>query len=69
MPTPISRDQRTRTVKRELLAERWKPGETIGSHTIWYGANGTVFSLPDGFRTISPGVYQKLLEAMDEERD
>ena len=49
-----------------LRAADWVAGETVGSHTKWTG-NGTPFSLPDGHREISPGVYRNLLKAMKED--
>jgi predicted RNA binding protein YcfA (HicA-like mRNA interferase family) len=61
-------EQPTRKVTRELRDLGWKAGESVGSHTKWYGPNGTTFSLPDGHRMISPGVYRKLLAAMEEDR-
>jgi len=50
-----------------LRAAEWAAGITVGSHTKWTGPNGTSFSLPDGHREISPGVYRNLLKAMKED--
>jgi predicted RNA binding protein YcfA (HicA-like mRNA interferase family) len=60
-------EQPTRRVVRMLRVAGWTAGATIGSHTKWTGPNGTSFSLPDGHRRISPGVYRSLLEAMKED--
>ncbi|CAN5346422.1 hypothetical protein BH09ACT4_BH09ACT4_06880 [soil metagenome] len=45
----------------------WQAGRSLGSHTVWSGPHGTTFSLPDGHREISPGVYRNLLAAMKED--
>jgi predicted RNA binding protein YcfA (HicA-like mRNA interferase family) len=63
----MAKQEPTRKVRRELRAAGWRPGATIGSHTKWHGPNGTTFSLPDGHREISPGVYRKLQAAMKED--
>lgn len=60
-------EQPTRKVIKMLEDAGWQSGGTVGSHTVWKGPNGTTFSLPDGHRTISPGVYRKLLAAMKED--
>jgi predicted RNA binding protein YcfA (HicA-like mRNA interferase family) len=60
-------EQPTRKVVKALRAAGWEPHGTQGSHTRWVGPNGTTFSLPDGHRQISPGVYRKLLTAMKED--
>lgn len=44
----------------------WSPLRTVGSHTVWQSPTGATFTLPDGHRTISPGVYRNLLKAMEE---
>jgi predicted RNA binding protein YcfA (HicA-like mRNA interferase family) len=61
-------EQPTRKVKRELEDAGWTKGTTVGSHSKWAGPNGTTFSLPDGHKTVSPGVYRKLLKAMEEDK-
>jgi predicted RNA binding protein YcfA (HicA-like mRNA interferase family) len=61
-------EQSTRSVLRMLRAANWTAGETVGSHTKWTGPNGTSFSLPDGHRQVSPGVYRNLLKAMREDK-
>ncbi|WP_443193200.1 type II toxin-antitoxin system HicA family toxin [Microbacterium sp. KHB019] len=60
-------EQPTRRVIRVLKRSGWRPLRTVGSHTTWEGPNGTAFTLPDGHKTISPGVYRNLLKAMDED--
>lgn len=48
-----------------LRGEGFGPLRTVGSHTWW--AKGAVgVSVPDGHRTISPGVYRKILKAIEE---
>lgn len=38
----------------------WSPVRTVGSHTVWRcGCGRHQFTLPDGHRTISPGVVAK----------
>jgi predicted RNA binding protein YcfA (HicA-like mRNA interferase family) len=60
-------EQPSRTVVRRLRAAGWVRGNPVGSHTKWRGPNGTTFTLPDGHRFISPGVYRNLLKAMKED--
>jgi predicted RNA binding protein YcfA (HicA-like mRNA interferase family) len=43
----------------------WTPMRTVGSHTIWKcGCGKHQFTLPDGHRTISPGVVGKAMKAL-----
>lgn len=65
----MTSSQPTRKVVKMLRDARWTPGKTVGSHTKWTGPNGTTFSLPDGHREISPGVYSKLLKAMKDDEE
>ncbi|MDR6868465.1 putative RNA binding protein YcfA (HicA-like mRNA interferase family) [Microbacterium resistens] len=60
-------EQPTRKVVRLLKDAGWSPIRTAGSHTTWASPTGATFTLPDGHRTISPGVYRKLLKALEEE--
>ena len=46
----------------------WLADRSVGSHTVWIGPNGTSFSLPDGHKEISPGVYRELLKKMAEDK-
>ena len=57
-------EQPTRKVIKSLKDAGWSSGRTVGSHTMWVGPNGTQFPLPDGHKTISPGVYRNLLKAI-----
>ncbi|GAA1334471.1 hypothetical protein GCM10028787_32950 [Brachybacterium horti] len=50
-----------------------KAGFTItknpsGSHTTWGHPDGRSIPVPTGHRTISPGVYRKILDILKEER-
>jgi predicted RNA binding protein YcfA (HicA-like mRNA interferase family) len=51
-------DQPTRKVVRELLDAGFRRTDAKGSHAMWIGPNGTPVSVPDGHRTISPGVSE-----------
>jgi predicted RNA binding protein YcfA (HicA-like mRNA interferase family) len=62
-------DQPTRKVTKMLREAGWAAGESVGSHTKWLGPNGTTFSLPDGHRQISPGVFRNLTKAMRKDRE
>jgi len=53
-------DQKTNEVQGELRAAGFTPDRTDGSHTWWKHPTGVAISLPDGHRTISPGVYRKV---------
>lgn len=59
-------EQPTRKVVKQMRDAGWMPLRTVGSHTVWQSPAGATFTLPDGHRTISPGVYRKLLKALDE---
>ena len=60
-------DQPTRKVVKELKTAGFTPLRTAGSHATWESENGKVHvSVPDGHRTISPGVYRKVLKAIQE---
>ncbi|MFC7788095.1 type II toxin-antitoxin system HicA family toxin [Microbacterium sp. MAHUQ-60] len=61
-------EQPTRKVTKLLKRMGWRALRTVGSHTTWEGPNGTTFTLPDGHSTISPGVFRKLLKALDEDK-
>ncbi|MDV6261945.1 type II toxin-antitoxin system HicA family toxin [Rhodococcoides yunnanense] len=50
-----------------LKAAGFTSARTVGSHSTWVSADGAVkVTVPDGHRTISPGVYRKILAAMKE---
>nr|WP_181715717.1 type II toxin-antitoxin system HicA family toxin [Cryobacterium sp.]QJS06163.1 toxin HicA [Cryobacterium sp.] len=60
-------EQPTRKVVKELKAAGFSSVRTVGSHSTWVSADGAVkVTVPDGHRTISPGVYRKILAAMKE---
>lgn len=59
-------EQPTRKVVRMLKDAGWSPVRTVGSHTTWQAPNGKrSVSVPDGHRTISAGVYRKILKALE----
>lgn len=60
--------QDTRIVVAMLKKQGWKPIRTKGSHTQWRGLNGTTYSIPDGHRTISAGVYRNILAKIEEDK-
>lgn len=57
-------DQKTREVQAELRAAGFSPTRSDGSHTWWKHTSGIGTSVPDGHRTISPGVYRKIQKAI-----
>ncbi len=59
-------EQPTQKVVKMMRKAGWTPLRTVGSHTVWESPTGAKFTLPDGHRTISPGVYRNLLKAMGE---
>ncbi|MDQ1113918.1 putative RNA binding protein YcfA (HicA-like mRNA interferase family) [Microbacterium testaceum] len=59
-------EQPTPKVVKMMRKAGWTPLRTVGSHTVWESPEGAKFTLPDGHRTISPGVYRNLLKAMGE---
>jgi predicted RNA binding protein YcfA (HicA-like mRNA interferase family) len=61
--------QRTRTVVRELLAAGFAPVRTVGSHTIYVHPSGVRVSVPDGHRTISPGVHRNVVTAVAQAKE
>jgi predicted RNA binding protein YcfA (HicA-like mRNA interferase family) len=58
-------EQPTRKMVREFKDAGWSPVRTVGSHTVYECATGEhSFSLPDGHKTISPGVVRKARQAL-----
>ena len=58
--------QATRKVVKMLRGAGWARERTVGSHTVWRSADGLrSVTVPDGHRTISPGVYRQILKAME----
>ncbi|GAA3794110.1 type II toxin-antitoxin system HicA family toxin [Cellulomonas soli] len=61
-------EQPTRKVARELQNAGFEPKRTVVSHTWWQHPDGTGVAVPDGHRTISPGVYRRILKALEATR-
>lgn len=57
-------EQPTRKVVKQLKAAGFEPVNAEGSHTRWRHPSGPQVSIPDGHRTISPGVYRQVLAAI-----
>ncbi|GAB09002.1 hypothetical protein GOARA_026_00320 [Gordonia araii NBRC 100433] len=56
----------TRTIIKRLKAAGFSPRNAIGSHTVWVSPSGNYkVSLPDGHRTISPGVHRQVNKAIE----
>lgn len=58
-------EQPTKKIQKLLKDAGFTPARTVGSHTFWQGPNGVAASLPDGHRTISPGVVRKVHKAIE----
>lgn len=58
-------EQPTRKMMKALRAAGFQPVRTVGSHTTWKCGDVQV-TVPDGHRTISPGVARKILRAIEE---
>ncbi|MFE3546010.1 type II toxin-antitoxin system HicA family toxin [Nocardia sp. NPDC059177] len=61
-------EQATRKVVKELRAAGFVRTDAKGSHGMWTGPHGTLVSVPDGHRTISPGVYRKVRTAIEDDQ-
>lgn len=59
------RQQPTRRVLQELKDAGFVAVRTQGSHTV-YRKGAVSITVPDGHRTISPGVYRKILKKIEE---
>lgn len=60
-------DHYTRKVVEELESAGFAALRTDGSHTVWVSENGKVHvNVPGDRRTVSPGGYRKMLEAIEE---
>jgi len=58
-------EEPTRKVTKRLRDAGFAPVRTVGSHTVWQ--NGSVkVTVPDGHRTISPGVVRQINKAIEE---
>ena len=58
-------EQPTRRVLRELKNAGFVPVPRSGSHTV-YASGAISVTVPDGHRTISPGVYRQILKKIEE---
>jgi predicted RNA binding protein YcfA (HicA-like mRNA interferase family) len=62
-------EQPARKVVKELRSAGFEPVRGEGSHHRWKHPTGVQISVPDGHRTISPGVYRKIVKAIDEAKE
>jgi len=63
--TWVVSEQPTRKVAKDFRQAKWKPVRTVGSHTVYGCPCGRhSFSLPDGHKTISPGVVRRAYKAL-----
>ncbi|QMU97861.1 type II toxin-antitoxin system HicA family toxin [Microbacterium esteraromaticum] len=58
-------EQPTRKIVKVLRDAGFTPARTVGSHTVWVNGNVSI-SVPDGHKTISPGVVRKVHKAIEE---
>lgn len=58
-------EQPTRKMVKLLRDAGFQPIRTVGSHTVWSSGDRSV-SVPDGHRTISPGVVRVIMKAIEE---
>lgn len=61
-------EQPTKKIQKLLREAGFTPQRTVGSHTFWTGPNGASIAVPDGHRTISPGVVRKIHKAIETSR-
>jgi len=61
----VVKEQPTRKVVRQLRDAGFRAVRTQGSHTV-YQKGALSVTVPDGHRTVSPGVYRKVLRAIEE---
>lgn len=58
-------EQPTRKMVKALRDAGFEQIRTVGSHSVW--ANGSIsVSVPDGHKTISPGVVRQINKAIEE---
>ncbi|MGV7352569.1 type II toxin-antitoxin system HicA family toxin [Mycobacterium kansasii] len=62
-------EEPTRKLLKRLRAAGFTPGNTVGSHTKWSHELGPTVSVPDGHRTISPGVVRQVNAAIAAARE
>lgn len=58
-------EEPTRKLVKRLKAAGFTAERTEGSHTFWVGPNGAAVSVPDGHKSISPGVVRKVNKAIE----
>ena len=58
-------EQPTRKVVKALRDAGFTRLRGSGSHSVW-GKGSVTIPVPDGHRTISPGVYRKIIDAIEE---
>jgi predicted RNA binding protein YcfA (HicA-like mRNA interferase family) len=62
-------EQPTRVMVKRLRKAGFTPSSTRGSHTKWIAPNGVdSVSIPDGHKTISPGVVRQIDKAIEESK-
>lgn len=59
-------EEPSRTVTKRLRKAGFSPADAAGSHTKWIHQLGPWVSIPDGHRTISPGVVRHVNSAIAE---
>lgn len=62
-------EQPTKKIQKRLRDAGFTPGRKSGSHTFWTGPSGASIALPDGHRTISPGVVRQVEKAIAQSRE
>jgi predicted RNA binding protein YcfA (HicA-like mRNA interferase family) len=62
----VVKEEPTRTVTKRLRKAGFSPTDAAGSHTKWTHQMGPSVSIPDGHRTISPGVVRQVNNAIAE---
>lgn len=58
--------QPSRKVVKQLKDAGFVAITKVGSHTKWRHPSGAQVTIPDGHRTITPGVYRQVLAALKE---
>ena len=59
-------EQPTRTMVKRLKDAEFTNARTVGSHSMWVHPSGVQIPVPDGHRTISPGVVRQIDKAIAE---
>ncbi len=59
-------EQPTRTIVKRLKYAGFTRTRTAGSHSVWIHPSGVQVVIPDGHRTISPGVVRQVDKAITE---